>query len=131
MTRDAVERGGRDRFSTSLQEWNLLREIATTFGWLPLGTTYVGAADPGSVVPYHSYEPGDARDLKSVLRDDAFAWATALENARVSPHLIAMVQSRDDVAVREIDAARLTGLIDEFVVYLYGGAFTFALPRAG
>src|SRR5215217_5777023 len=97
MYRDAVERGGRDRFSCTVPIWELLQEVAQTFGWLPMGASYVAPPKLTVEAPLrHDYRPGGARDVKRVEKEDAAAWASALKSAQNSPHLAAMITARAD-----------------------------------
>jgi len=134
MFREAAERDGRDRFSCSLDVWELLAEIGRTFGWQPKGTTY--QASPRQKVDSparRNYQPGDALDHKRVEAEDAIAWAHALEVARHSPHLAAMMSARS-TALGTSDGAVVdpaSPLLDEFIEFAYGGAFTFAISRDG
>lgn len=137
MMRDSAEAGGRDRFSCSSATWELLVEIAKTFGWKPRGATYLPArvADHSDTAARHDYQPGDRQDYKRVEADDAIAWAVALSEARRSPHLIAMVGARPGPAVLDDRAsagemqsahAPFAVIMDEFIEYAFGGAFSFA-----
>lgn len=139
MVRIAVEPGGRDRFSCSLSAWQLFRRLGETFGWQPLGTTYIPAAAKklspaeakASLPPArHDYSPGVAQDSKHVDAIDALEWARALERARNSPHLHALIASWSPEfvaadATPEIGQARVEALLDEFIQYAYGGEFAF------
>lgn len=134
MVRDAAESGGRDRFSCTVGAWLLLIELAETFGWRPRGTIYVPEHTSGSA--RHDYRPGDAMDRKRVEVDDAIGWATALDKARRSPHFATLIGDRpgktrlgnnvNDDQVRSANAP-FTTVMDEFVAYAYGGAFSFAI----
>jgi len=131
MYRDAVERGGRDRFSCSVPVWELLQEIGQTFGWQPAGATYVAPAQRKiDARALHDYRPGGALDQKRIERDDAVAWAGALERAKDSPHLTAMILRRA-AAITAPEGRTgdplLPGVMEEFVAFAYGGAFTFVL----
>lgn len=137
MVRDSAERGGRDRFSCSFGTWELLVEIAKTFGWKPRGTTYlpVRASDSPDTAARHGYQPGDQQDYKRIEAEDAIAWARALSEARRSPHLTAMLAARPGPAVlpdrasdtgAEGAGAPFTVVMDEFIEYAFGGAFSFA-----
>jgi hypothetical protein len=128
MVRDAAERHGRDRFSCSLPSWDFLRDLGEAFGWHPRGTTYMTNA--GIEIPArHNYQPGDTLDYKRVDADDAIAWAGALETAKRSPYFAAMTEARSSAMApggAPLEAP-LSSLVDEFVVYAYGGAFAFAI----
>lgn len=137
MVRNSVESGGRDRFSCSSPAWELLIEVAQTFGWKALGATYRPPNDenpePDSV--RHDYRPGSRRDFKFVTRADATAWANALSEARKSPHLDAMIGARPGAitlppgtsaeALQSANAP-FAVVMDEFIVYAFGGAFCFS-----
>ena len=130
MFRDAAEPHGRDRFSCPLAAWELLWELGQAFGWHPKGTTYTSPSErPVETPARHNYQPGDAPDYKRVEADDATAWASALEVAKHSPHFAAMINARSVArATRgESTIELLSGVLDEFIEFLYGGAFTFAV----
>jgi hypothetical protein len=127
MFRAAVEREGRDRFSCSLAVWELLVEIGQTFGWQPKGTTYLVSPRQKVETPaLRNYQPGNALDHKRVETEDAIAWARALEVAKRSPHLAAMMNARSE-AIGASDGT--APHLDEFIAFAYGGAFTFAISR--
>jgi hypothetical protein len=146
MARDSLERGGRDLFSCTSTEWRLLLTIGSTFGWKPRGATYLpvrGASIPDATVR-HDYEPGEPRDDKQVEAEDALAWATSLSEARRSPHLAALVSGEPDSTsyARQRSERGTTAVetflpvMDEFIEYAFGGAFSFAradedLPTPG
>ncbi len=133
MVRDSTEAGGRDRYSCSASDWALLLEIGKTFGWKPSGSTYLPApkASATDATVRHDYKPGDRKDYKQIDALDAIGWAQALSAARRSPHLAAMIDSRSGASpvTEETSAAnaRYLALLDEFIAYAYGGAFSFAL----
>jgi hypothetical protein len=139
MMRITAEPGGRDRFSCSLSAWDLFRHLGQTFGWQPQGATYLPAAakkpspaEAKASLPRarHDYVPGVAQDSKHVDSTDALEWARALERARSSPHLHALIASWSP----EFGSAEATppngqvhveALLDEFIQYAYGGEFAF------
>jgi hypothetical protein len=128
MSRPRSKRPGRDLFSCSVTDWKFLHELGMTFGWQPHGTTYqLPHASKIVTTALHDYEPGDAADRKEVDRDDAVEWARALESAKRSPHFAAMLEARvaSQAANAGVSVASLTGLIDEFAEYAFGGAFSF------
>ena len=134
MYRDAVEPGGRDRFACSVATWELLQEIGQTFGWHPTLATYVAPAGVNVDAPARrNYRPGGALDQKRIEKDDAIAWASALELAKDSPHLASMIAARA-AAIAAADGhaaeALLPGVVEEFIEFAYGGAFTFVLASA-
>jgi hypothetical protein len=119
-------------FTCSLGTWELLWELGQTFGWRPKGATYV--APPGrkiSTPALRNYHPGEALDRKWVDADDALGWAAALDVARKSPHLDAMLNARhaghgSDPA----DADRSRFEVDRFIEFARNGAFEFAVAEA-
>jgi len=124
MVRASTEPGGRDRFACSLPAWNLLLQVAEAFGWKPRGTSYSSSRPAFIESPVrHDYQPGDSRDQKRVEMSDSLSWAMALNEARHSPHLSAMIAAStvDD----EVDAP-FAVVMDEFIAYAFGGAFSFA-----
>ncbi|MBC7982831.1 MAG: hypothetical protein H7Y02_03155 [Candidatus Obscuribacterales bacterium] len=132
MARASAEAGGRDRFECSSDAWSLLLEVGKAFGWKPHGTTYVSltTANLSDTVVLHDYQPGDSRDRKCVDADDAKSWAKALGVARGSSHLAAMVNARAGGTVVSDDSQTINPatatVMDEFIAYTFGGAFTFA-----
>jgi hypothetical protein len=127
LFRDAAESQGRDLFSCPAELWELLVELGETFGWRPLGTTYLVPPKSKVVTPARqNYQAGSAQDYKRVEAQDAIAWAGALDGAKRSPHFIAMVSARSAAIGGGSSEAALLSLIDEFIQYVYGGAFTFA-----
>ena len=130
MFRHAAAPGGRNRFSCPLPLWDLLRELGHAFGWRPQGTTYVLPATSTMEAPARrNYQPGSARDHKQVASDDAMAWARALEAAKASPHMQAMIDARSAALAEadQISGELLPGVVDEFIEFAYGGAFEFAI----
>jgi hypothetical protein len=131
MYRDAAEPGGRDRFSCSVLLWELLQEIGQTFGWHPMGATYVAPPQLKVEAPARrDYRPGPPLHPKRIEPGDAAAWARSLELANDSSHLAAMITARAaamSAGGAEIATALLPGIIREFVEFSYGGAFTFFL----
>jgi hypothetical protein len=110
--------------------WELLWELGHAFGWQPKGTTYVMSAKSTVEVPARrNYEPGDSQDHKRVEGEDAVAWARALEVAKVSPHVAAMIEARSAALVSggKPGGELPPGVLDEFVEFAYGGAFEFAI----
>ena len=130
MFRDAAEVHGRDRFSCPIAAWALVWELGQAFGWQPKGTTYLSPPKrPVETPALRNYQPGDAQDYKRVEADDATAWARALEVAKHSPHFAAMVNARSVAMATsgELTGELLAGVLDEFIEFAYGGAFTFAV----
>jgi hypothetical protein len=131
MFREAPEWSSLARFSCSLPTWQLLHELGETFGWRPTGTTYV--APPGRKITapaQRNYQPGESRDRKWVAAEDARDWASALQVARRSSHLQAMIHARSVTAggpMGERDRDELISLIDRFIDFAQGGAFEFAV----
>ena len=136
MARDSAESGGRDLFSCTSTDWRLLLRIGETFGWKPRGATYLpvrGASVPDATVR-HDYEPGEPKDYKQVDAEDALAWAISLSEARHSPYLAALVSGEtESTSSAQQRSARGTTAVnafapvmDEFIEYAFGGAFSFA-----
>jgi hypothetical protein len=123
--------GGRDLFSCSVLEWRLLHQLAMTFGWEPLGTTYPLPLHSRITAPaLHDYEPGTPSDLKLVEQRDAIEWARALEAGKRSGHLEAMLEAHSGMDGDRLDVRSLASVVDEFTQYAYGGAFSFSLAAA-
>lgn len=128
MFRDAAAPKGRDRYSCPTPIWEFLWELGQAFGWHPTGTTYVVPARRTVEVPARrNYQPGGSEDHKKVEEQDAVAWARALEAAKVSPHAAAMIQARSAAREGETGGELLPGVLDEFIEFVYGGAFEFAI----
>jgi len=119
MFRDSTEAGGRDLFACSVAQWQLLQDLGREFGWEPRGTTYRVPSDSKIAEPtFHEYAAGGPADPKIVETTDAINWARALEDRKqtLAP------TGESDIA--------LSGLVDDFIEYAYGGAFTFALSSS-
>jgi hypothetical protein len=130
MFRRAPAPGGRNRFACPLPIWELLQELGRAFGWQPKGTTYVLPAKSTMEAPARrNYQPGSVRDHKQVAADDAMTWARALEAAKISPHLQAMIDARSAAltGADKVSGELLPGVVDEFIEFAYGGAFEFAI----
>jgi hypothetical protein len=127
MFREAAAPKGRNRFSCPMATWELLWELGRTFGWNPKGTTYVLPAKSTVEIPARrNYQPGSAHDHKHVDVEDARAWASALEVAKLSPHSVRMIDAQSG-ALAGTSSELLPGVIDEFIEFAYGGAFEFAI----
>ena len=130
MFREASAPKGRNRFSCPLPIWELLSEVGRAFGWQPKGTTYVLPAKTTVDAPARrDYQPGGSQDHKRVEGEDAVAWARALDIAKGSPHLAAMIEARSVALATsgKVDLGMLPGVLDEFIEFAYGGAFEFAM----
>jgi len=130
MFREAAAPKGRNRFSCPIPTWELLRELGQAFGWLPKGTTYVLPAKSKVEAPARrDYHPGPVHDHKQVEAEDAMAWARALQIAKASPHVAAMIEARAAALIGSGESITelLPGVIDEFIEFAYGGAFEFAI----
>jgi len=130
MFRDAGVSGGRNRFSCSLPTWELLAQLGRTFGWHARGTTYVVPITSKATLPaLRNYQPGGSQDTKWVEAEDALGWARALELAKTSQHLPAMIEARAAALAKDGKLAgdSLSGLLEEFIEFAYGGAFNFAI----
>lgn len=130
MFRAAAAPKGRNRFSCPVSVWELLWELGIAFGWHPKGTTYVMPAKSTVESPARrDYQPSGTQDHKQVDAEDAIAWARALEVAKASPHLPAMIEARSVAVARsdKVGSELLPGVLDEFIEFAYGGAFAFAI----
>lgn len=130
MFREAAAPGGRNLFSCAPPTWELLWEIGRAFGWRPSGTTYVMPAKSAVEVPApRDYQPSGSQDHKRVEEEDAVAWAGALEVAKASPHLAAMIEARSGALLDggKDGSESLSGVLDEFIEFAYGGAFEFSI----
>jgi len=130
MFRDAGVSAGRNRFSCSLPTWELLAELGRTFGWHPKGTTYVVPETGRATMPaLRNYQPSGSQDTKLVGAEDALGWARALELAKTSPHVPAMIEARAVALASGGEPAGelLPGVLEEFVEFAYGGTFKFAI----
>ncbi|HEY6643265.1 hypothetical protein [Povalibacter sp.] len=140
LFRSLDNRDHRDRFVCDLVAWELLLQVAVSFGWDQHGTTYVGAGFPTTKhrartepVARHDYQPGDARDSKCVESVDAIAWASALSAAQRSPHLASMLEATISTASGRSGTRWATGpdspfltVMEGFTAYAFAGAFEFA-----
>lgn len=137
------KQGGSERFACNLEFWNLMIELGSTFGWKPLGATYVATPIKLARQPEarkRDYEPGPWRDAKTVEAQDASRWANALSGAKASrhlrnltkDHLSARAQPNGDVDIcnPKFDA-EFADAMDEFIHYLHKGAFSFAAGSSG
>lgn len=130
MFREAAAPKGRNRFACPMPIWELLWELGSSFGWHPQGTTYVMPLKSAVDTPARrNYEPGGSQDHKHVEDADARAWARALEVAKGSPHVAAMIEARSVALVGsgKLGSDLLPGVLDEFIEFAYGGAFEFAI----
>jgi hypothetical protein len=143
MMREGAEATGRDQFTLDSNAWILLIEVASAFGWKPQGTRYLrkSAAHKADIdasdIALHDYLPGNHRDVKIIAAADAHAWATALSDARQSPHLSAMIEAQPGtVVLHHNDSSATTNVnapfsvaMDEFIQFANLGAFTFAREK--
>lgn len=132
LFRERGEKGG-DQFSCTLAEWNFLRELGKTFGWHPIGTTYLPQkGQPARHKPIkHDYQPGDSEDRKRVESDDSAQWAATLDRARRSPFISGMLHARAQLQESEStsSAQALESLLNNFIEFARRGSFTIALRR--
>lgn len=130
MFRETQRPGGRNRFSCPLPVWELLWELGRVFGWRPTGATYVMPTNRAVEVPARrDYQPSGFQDQKQVQAEDAVAWARALETAKASPHLAEMLGARSAALFSDgrPGSELQPGVLDEFIEFVYGGAFSFAI----
>lgn len=133
MTKPSSASGHSDGFACSVDAWRLLQELATSYGWEPLGTTYVSSARGAVDLARHNYEPGNRNDLKCVECQDAHDWANALRAARESSEAALLIERGTAQAVSsQLSAAdTLSGsapfvaVLHEFIEYARSGAFNF------
>lgn len=129
--------GGADRFYCSLSFWDFMINLGETFGWKPRGSSYVLTSirvSPKTQAFKHDYRPGARRDAKVVDHEDAIRWANALALARASRHLSHMIAARyaNEKPIRPADTdgddseQSIGSLMDNFIVYLRKGTFSFA-----
>lgn len=127
-------RSDSDRFVCDGADWNLMLEVAVSFGWKQRGTTYLPQhfsstnAAASSRMTRHDYRPGDAGDPKYVDNIDAIAWAAALSTGCRSPYLpgmLAAVQASDFSGTRQHDPA-FDAIMKNFTQYAFGGGFAFS-----
>lgn len=84
-----------DQFTCSLPDWNFMRDLGQTFGWHPVGTTYLpqqGQRARHNPIK-HDYQPGDTQDRKRIEAADSAQWVTALEVAKRSPFISGMLRT--------------------------------------
>jgi len=76
-----------------------------------------------------NYQPSGSQDQKRVQEEDALSWARALEVAKASPHLEAMIEARSTALFGSEGSGGklLPGVLDEFIEFAYGGTFEFAI----
>jgi hypothetical protein len=110
-----------------------MRELGRTFGWQPVGTTYLPQqGQPARHKPIkHDYHPGDSQDRKRVESDDSAQWAAALDEARRSSFITDMLEKR--AQLQEPGNAHteqsLRALLQTFIEFARRGSFTIQLRR--
>jgi hypothetical protein len=132
LFRGPAERGV-PQFSCNLPDWNFMRELGRTFGWSPVGTTYL--PQQGQRARHkpikHDYHPGDSQDRKSVESDDSAQWSAALDEALRSPFITDMLRKR--AQPQETDTASIEQssrvLLQTFIEFARRGPFTIQLRR--
>ncbi|MDY6945192.1 MAG: hypothetical protein SXG53_05695 [Pseudomonadota bacterium] len=124
---------GIPQFSCTLPQWNFMRELGRTFGWNPVGTTYLPQqGQPARHKPIkHDYHPGDSLDRKSIESDDSAQWAAALDQAQRSPFLADMLQKRAQLqeAADPSTEQSVRVLLQTFIEFARRGPFTIQLRR--
>lgn len=134
MTRESGQ-PGRDQFSCTLPDWDFMLELGRTFGWRPVGTTYL--PQRGQQARHkplkHDYQPGDIRDGKRVEAEDSSLWVAALERARRSSSLPGMLQAhaQGQEPGNKATERSLQLLLQNFIAFARRGPFTIALKRDG
>lgn len=128
LVRDAIEPGGRNVFSCTEREWELLVQLGQSFGWSGRGATYVrhvGASANDEA--RHGYRAGEPRDPKRIDSEDAMNWAAALDGARRTQRIDAMLEATTRTDQQgPIDPMQFAAILDDFIEYAYGGEFTFS-----
>ncbi len=130
-------RSEHDRFVCDSGAWNVLLDVAVSFGWKQRGTTYLpsgfstASMSAVSRMTRHDYRPGDARDPKCVDNIDAIAWAAALSTGSLSSHLPGMLTATHRVDAGSAPEPRIAGtafaiVMKDFTQYAFGGAFAFS-----
>lgn len=124
---------GDDHLMCTLPDWNFMRDLGKTFGWHPVGTTYLpqqGQRSRHKPIK-HDYQPGDSQDRKRIEANDCEQWAAALDEARRSPFISGMLrthaqlQDASDAGTEQSLHAQL----QNFIEFVRRGAFTIALRR--
>ncbi len=140
LVRGLAGRGQHDRFFCDLSAWDLMLEVAVSFGWKQRGTTYAPGGFPAAnnhvaadSVTRHNYQPGDSRDPKCVDSVDAIAWAAALSAAHRSPHLAGMLEAtlmlpaaRNRLRWATVRGSPFATVMDNFTTYAFAGEFEFS-----
>jgi hypothetical protein len=132
MFRDQQEPGPAE-LSCTLSDWDFLCELGKTFGWHPVGTTYLlRRGQRVQHVPIRrDYQPGDSKDRKSIEIKDCARWAAALETARRSPFVSSMVRAHVELQEPGSEGSEqaLHLLLQSFIEFAGRGAFTVALKE--
>lgn len=122
---------GDDQFTCTLTDWNFIRDLGRTFGWRPVGTTYLpqlGQRARNNPIK-HDYQPGDTQDSKRVEAHDSAQWAAALDAAERSPFISGMLRAyeqRQDRNPTDTEHS-LHSQLQTFIQFARRGAFTIAL----
>jgi hypothetical protein len=127
LVRNATEPGGRNVFSCTQREWELLVQLGQVFGWPARGATYI--RHKSSSVDddvRHGYKAGESEDPKRVDSDDALSWATALVRARGSERIDALIEKTEGGQQNAINSVLFAAILDDFIEYAYGGEFSFS-----
>jgi hypothetical protein len=127
LVRNATEPGGRNVFSCTQREWELLVQLGQAFGWPARGATYVrhkGSSADDDV--RHGYKAGESEDPKRVDSDDALSWAAALHRARASEPIDALIEKTEAGQLNAINSVLFAAILDDFIEYAYGGEFSFS-----
>ena len=127
LVRNATEPGGRNVFSCTEREWELLVQLGQLFGWPARGATYIprkGSSVDDDV--RHGYKAGERQDPKRVDSDDALSWAAALDRARGSERIEALIANTEAGQQNAINSVLFAAILDDFIEYAYGGEFSFS-----
>lgn len=119
--------------------WKELLQLGQAHGWRPAGTV----PDSGSKVRWDEdgkfsgdYKPVDWLYCKTVLAEDAAAWAEALELVRTklrkhelkvfaAPKPILLVEGMTKEEFRRINSGITEKFLTKFLIFLRKGAFSF------
>jgi hypothetical protein len=127
LVRSAAEPGGRDVFSFTQREWELLVQLGQLFGWPARGATYIRHQGlPAEDDVRHGYKAGESEDPKRVDSKDALSWAAALDRARGSERIDALIQKTEAGQQNAINSVLFAAILDDFIEYAYGGEFSFS-----
>ena len=126
LVRNAAEPRGRNVFSCTEREWELLVQLGQAFDWPARGATYIPRKGSSVDDVRHGYKAGESEDPKRVDSEDALSWAAALDRARASERIDALIASTEAGQQDAINAVLFAAILDDFIEYAYGGEFSFS-----